>query len=123
IKDSIAGNQGGSIPPNLIQCGNNESNSAYIKNSKALGSTIHPARFPAELPKTFIEFLTDPGDLVLDPFAGSNTTGHVAETLRREWIAVELREDYALESRLRFDGLPEEPNETKDQPNLLFTDP
>ena len=123
IKGSFAVNQGGSIPPNLIQCGNNESNSAYIKNSKVLGSTIHPARFPAELPRTFIEFLTDVGDLVLDPFAGSNTTGHVAETLNRRWLAVELREDSALESRLRFDGLPEEPNETKAQPTLLFAEP
>ena len=43
------------------------------------GKKIHPARFPAELPRFFIEFLTEPGDVGLDPFAGSNTTGAVAE--------------------------------------------
>ena len=108
INGTFANDQGGSIPSNLIQCGNNESNSAYIRNSKAAGTRIHPARFPAELPRFFIEFLTNPGDLVLDPFAGSNTTGQVAEGLRRKWVGVELREDYAQESRLRFEGLPEE---------------
>ena len=95
INGSFASNQGGSIPPNLIQCGNNESNSSYIKNSKSAGATIHPARFPSELPRLFIEFLTHPGDLVLDPFAGSNTTGQVAESLGRHWYAVEIRSDYA----------------------------
>ncbi|MFZ1702004.1 MAG: site-specific DNA-methyltransferase [Pyrinomonadaceae bacterium] len=108
IKTSFATDQGGSIPSNLIQCGNTESNSAYIKNSKLAGSKIHPARYPADLPKFFIEFLTKPGELVLDPFAGSNTTGQVAESLRREWIGIEIREDYAEESRLRFEGVPDE---------------
>ncbi|MEF8713078.1 MAG: site-specific DNA-methyltransferase [Accumulibacter sp.] len=106
INDSFASDQGGSIPPNIIQCGNNESNSAYIKTSKLLGNKVHPARFPAELPRFFIEFLTKPGNLVLDPFAGSNTTGFVAEELNRRWIGLEIRSDYAEESRLRFE-LPE----------------
>ena len=108
IHGSFASDLGGSIPSNLIQCGNNESNSAYIKNSKIKGTKIHPARFPAELPRFFIEFLTSPGDLVLDPFAGSNTTGQVAENLCRRWQAIELRPDYADESRLRFEGASEE---------------
>jgi site-specific DNA-methyltransferase (cytosine-N4-specific) len=108
ITGTFASDRGGSIPSNLIQCGNNESNSAYVKNSRIAGNKIHPARFPAELPRFFIEFLTNSGDLVLDPFAGSNTTGHVAECLKRRWLGVEFREDYAQESRLRFEGLPEE---------------
>lgn len=104
INGTFASDQGGSIPSNLIQCGNNESNSAYIKNSKRSGNKVHPARFPAELPRFFIEFLTKPGDLVFDPFAGSNTTGYVAESLKRKWMGVEIRSDYAEESRLRFEG-------------------
>jgi len=108
IKPTFATDQGGSIPSNLIQSGNNESNSAYIKNSKIAGNKIHPARFPAELPRFFIEFLTSQKDLVLDPFAGSNTTGFVAEQLNRKWIAVEMRKDYAEQSRLRFEGVPDE---------------
>lgn len=102
INGTFAHDHGGSIPSNLIQCGNNESNSAYIKNCKVAGTKIHPARFPAELPGFFIRFLTNPGDMVLDPFAGSNTTGYVAECLKRKWVGVEIRNDYARESQLRF---------------------
>ncbi len=104
ITKKFANDKGGSIPPNLIQCGNNESNSRYIKMSKKLGKKVHPARFPAELPRFFIEFLTDQGEKVLDPFAGSNTTGAVAEALKRKWIAVEKNEAYAVDSELRFRG-------------------
>ncbi len=120
ITGTFASDRGGSIPSNLIQCGNNESNSAYVKNSRIAGNKIHPARFPAELPRFFMEFLTNPGDLVLDPFAGSNTTGHVAERLKRRWLGVELREDYAQESRLRFEGLPEEVMLQQGQQSLKF---
>jgi len=104
INGSFASDQGGSIPSNLIQCGNNESNSDYIKNSKLAGNKVHPARFPSELPRFFIEFLTNPGDVILDPFAGSNTSGYVAEGLKRKWMGVEIRNDYAEESRLRFES-------------------
>lgn len=120
INGTFASDHGGSIPSNLIQCGNNESNSSYIKNSRISGNKIHPARFPAELPRFFIEFLTAHGDLVLDPFAGSNTTGYVAEGLKRRWVGVELRDDYAQASRLRFDGVPEEIAVAQGQPLLPF---
>jgi len=120
VKGSFAADQGGSIPSNLIQCGNNESNSSYIKHSKTLGSKIHPARFPAELPKFFIEFLTNPADQVLDPFAGSNTTGYVAERLQRKWTAVEIRQDYAAESELRFRETCETTARTEMQTQLAF---
>lgn len=102
IKNSFALDKGGSIPVNLIQCGNNESNSAYLSNLKKEGKKIHPARYPSELPRFFIEFLTDPGDLVLDPFAGSNTTGFVAESLGRRWLAIEQSEEYIADSYFRF---------------------
>jgi DNA modification methylase len=102
ITSKFSHDRGGSIPPNLIECGNNESNSRYIKISRGLGRRVHPARFPAELPRFFIEFLTEPGDKVLDPFAGSNTTGAVAESLGRKWIAVEKNKTYAEDSEIRF---------------------
>lgn len=120
INGTFASDKGGSIPSNLIQCGNNESNSAYIKNSKKLGNKIHPARFPAELPRFFIEFLTSPGDSVLDPFAGSNTTGYVAECLKRKWTGVEIKNDYALESKLRFESSSEIASATQGQSLLPF---
>ncbi len=102
IKGTFAADKGGSIPPNLIECGNNESNSYYIKESKRRGHKIHPARFPAAMPSFFIRMLTEPGDVVLDPFAGSNTTGWVAESLGRKWIAIEKDRQYAQDSELRF---------------------
>lgn len=95
-------NHGGSIPPNVLERGNNESNSDYIRACEAHGVKVHPARFPAALPDFFIRMLTDPGDLVLDPFAGSNTTGRVAEDLGRRWLAFELKDDYLRASALRF---------------------
>lgn len=102
IKATFANNRGGAIPGNLIECGNNESNSNYLSLLKRLGRKIHPARFPAELPRFFINFLTNPQDLILDPFAGSNTTGFVAESLNRRWIAIEINKEYAEDSRFRF---------------------
>ncbi len=106
ITEKFSRDLGGSIPGNLIECGNNESNSNYIKLSKQLGRKIHPARFPSTLPEFFINFLTDPGDLVMDPFAGSNTTGAMAEQLSRHWIAIEKNRDYIKDSELRFNQLP-----------------
>lgn len=64
----------------------------------------HPARFPPQLPEFFMNFLTDDGDLVADIFAGSNTTGAVAERSGRRWYAFERREDYLTASRFRFES-------------------
>jgi site-specific DNA-methyltransferase (cytosine-N4-specific) len=69
---------------------------------KSLGHESHPARFPVDLPKFFINFLTDPGDLVVDIFSGSNTAGAVAESLGRRWLSIELDRAYAELSAIRF---------------------
>jgi DNA modification methylase len=104
---------GGSIPPNvveeelptdLLKFGNNSANDVYTERCKETGTKIHPARFPAALPEFFIKLLTDEGDIVLDPFAGSNTTGAVAEKLQRRWIAVEKVEAYLEASKFRFES-------------------
>ncbi len=79
IGKAFGKDNGGAIPPNLLQIPNSESNGSYLRGCKTVGAKGHPARFPAKLPEFFIRFLTEPGDLVLDIFAGSNTTGHVAE--------------------------------------------
>jgi len=103
---------GGSIPPNLIEeetptdllrFGNNSANDAYTARCKEAGIKLHPARFPAALPEHFIKLLTEPDDIVLDPFAGSNTTGAVAERLERRWVAAELDETYLRGSKFRFE--------------------
>ena len=81
IGKGFAIDNGGAIPSNLLQISNTESKSHYIQLCKAVGISVHPARFPQKLPAFFIEFLTDPGDVVLDIFAGSNTTGAAAVDL------------------------------------------
>jgi site-specific DNA-methyltransferase (cytosine-N4-specific) len=93
----------GAIPPNLLELGNNDSNSAYMRKCNEAGIKPHPAKFPKQFAEFFIKFLTDENDLVLDPFAGSNTTGYVAELLERRWLAFELSELYLEGSRFRFD--------------------
>lgn len=107
--DKIAA--GGSIPSNVLEddvanemliAGNNSANDPYTRCCKNAGMKIHPARFPAVLPEFFIKLLTDEGDVVVDPFAGSNTAGAVAERLRRRWIAMELVEEYLEGSKFRF---------------------
>jgi DNA modification methylase len=94
---------GGAIPPNVLELGNNDSNSGYMKNCVEAGLKPHPARFPKKFAEFFVKFLTEEGDIVLDPFAGSNTTGCVAEELKRQWLAFELEEKYLLGSQYRFD--------------------
>lgn len=102
ITEKFQADNGGAIPANLIESGNNESNSAYIKSCAARGIKPHPARFPAALPEFFIKLLTNPDDYVLDIFAGSNTTGAIAERLGRRWLAFEIKEDYLESSAVRF---------------------
>jgi DNA modification methylase len=108
ITSKFKENHGGSIPANLIDRGNNESNSDFIKACRERGRKIHPARFPAAIPEFFIKFLTKPQQLVLDVFAGSNTTGAAAESLDRHWMAFDLNEDYLRTSALRFGLEPAE---------------
>lgn len=108
ITGKFANDRGGSIPSNVLSYGNNESNSEYMKTCKALGLKVHPARFPSTLPEFFLKFLTRPGDIVLDPFAGSNTTGRVAEGLGRRWLAFEIDRSYLVASAVRFSIDPTE---------------
>ncbi len=102
ISAGFAKDNGGAIPSNLLQISNTESNGQYTKWCKAVGTEMHPARFPEALPEFFIRLLTDPGDLVVDIFAGSNTTGCVAERLGRRWRSFEERLDYVAGSVFRL---------------------
>lgn len=113
---------GGSIPPNIIddetpsdllRFGNNSANDPYTVKCKEAGIKIHPARFPAQLPEFFVKLLTTSNDVIVDPFAGSNTTGMVAERLGRRWIAIESVEEYLSASRFRFDKTSSRPHEKR----------
>lgn len=104
ISKGFGTDNGGAIPSNLLQYPNTDSNGEYLRGCKAVGVKAHPARFPAKLPEFFIKFLTEPGDLVVDIFAGSNTTGRAAESLGRRWRAFDPSREYLAASAFRFLG-------------------
>ena len=103
ISDKFSIDNGASIPPNLIVIPNTESNSGYMRYCKEKGIKAHPARFPSALPEYFIRMLTDPGDMVVDPFGGSCVTGEVADRLGRKWLCVESVELYVQGAKGRFE--------------------
>ncbi len=114
---SFLTDNGGAIPPNVLvssieemlpdlievlPIANTGSGSPFQKYCREHDLPLHPARMPMKLVEFFIDFLTDPGDIVLDPFAGSNTTGVVAEKKKRKWIGIEVKPEYIEASEIRF---------------------
>ncbi|SRR5258708_308617 len=99
---SFLRNNGGAISANVLTFSNTTANDAYHRYCRARSLEPHPARMPSPLAEFFIKFMTSPGDLVLDPFAGSNTTGAAAQSLRRRWISIEANSEYVAGSRGRF---------------------
>jgi hypothetical protein len=114
--DSFLADNGGAIPPNvlvppdadayeaqaILPIANTASKNGYHQMCRDRNLPRHPALMPELLVEFFVRFLTDPGDVVLDPFSGSNTTGSVAERLGREWVGIEADENYAEASKVRF---------------------
>jgi DNA modification methylase len=99
---SFLADNGGAIPGSVLTYANTQANDEYQVYCRENGIELHPARMPIELAGFFINFLTDPGDIVMDPFAGSNTTGAAAERLGRYWLSIEAEEKYVLGSLGRF---------------------
>jgi DNA modification methylase len=89
-------------PGNLIVMANTQNGTPYHKYCRENNIELHPARMPSGLAEIFIRFLTEPGDLVMDIFGGSNTTGAAAEKLKRRWVTIEPTEDYIKGSQGRF---------------------
>jgi DNA modification methylase len=116
-KTGFLTDHGGSIGPNVLDLTGEHYPDSLLKYTgtgwdagyrtycKENGLPSHPARMQSSLPAFFIQFLTDENDLVLDPFGGSNTTGSVAESLNRRWVAVEADRDYVDGSMGRFPGI------------------
>lgn len=61
----------------------------------------HPAPFPVELPRRFIELYTYKDELVLDPFIGSGSTAVAASMTGRKWVGFDISEEYAEITRKR----------------------
>lgn len=131
-KNSFKANNNGAIPPNvlhgdhapsirhtlngyvvknkpeppigsLLKGTNTHSYDPYLDYCRTQEIQLHPARMPPDLVEFFVRMLTDEGDLVLDPFGGSNTTGATAERLERRWVSIEADWTYATTSITRFD--------------------
>ena len=66
------------------------------------GVKVHPTQKPEALIYRILLACSKPGDVVLDPFFGTGTTGAVAKRLRRHWIGIEREDDYiaAAEERI-----------------------
>ena len=118
VSEVWAKNNGGAIPPNILPVtledsifnllieANTSSNDSFRRWCREMGITApHPAAFPAALPRFFILFLSEPNDVVLDPFAGSNTTGYASETLERRWLSFEKQPEYVEASAYRWNEL------------------
>jgi len=96
---------GNAAPSNVLTMANTHATSDYLAHCREREIEPHPARMPLALAEFFIKFLTEPGDLVLDPFAGSNTTGAAAEHLGRRWAAIEPNPEYVKGSKGRFSSV------------------
>lgn len=90
------------LPHSVLSFSNTNSNDYFLKTCREKGIVPHPARMSGGLVNFFILFLTDEGDLVMDPFSGSNTTGYCAEKLNRKWISFEIKEEYIEQAQIRF---------------------
>lgn len=92
-------------PYSMLRIPNTKSSDYFIKTCKERSIIPHPARMQMDLASFFINFLTDEGDIVFDPFGGSNTTGFCAERAKRKWISIDADKDYGVQSIIRFDEL------------------
>jgi site-specific DNA-methyltransferase (adenine-specific) len=79
---------------------------------RAEGEKVHSTQKPEALLYRIILASSDPGDVVLDPFFGTGTTGAVAKKLHRDWIGIEREQSYIDVAQKRIDAItPESFNE------------
>ena len=85
-----------------LKNGRNKRSVWDISIGKERGSSNHIAMYPIDLCITPILACSSTGGTVLDPFMGSGTTAIAAERLKRKWIGIEFKEEYAEESIIRI---------------------
>jgi site-specific DNA-methyltransferase (cytosine-N4-specific) len=90
------------LPHNVLSFSNTNSNDYFMRTCREQGITTHPARMHMGVADFFIQFLTKPGDLVFDPFAGSGTTLYAAERAGRKWIGCEIDPEYIKQVKIRL---------------------
>ena len=95
----------GRIPTNVLMRGHRCLDAVQYRNdARRLGLPVHGARQPLSIADFLVRFLSDVGDLIVDPFGGTVTTGMAAERLGRRWLVVEAMLDYLRASAERFKG-------------------
>jgi site-specific DNA-methyltransferase (adenine-specific) len=90
------------FPSNVLHLPSNEANTCDCMESPSnvlhlaseCGNKNHSAAFPSSLPEFFIKLFSDAGDVVLDPFVGSGTTVIVAKEMGRQYVGVEMKQEY-----------------------------
>lgn len=95
----------GKIPRNVLTFGHSCADQRqYKRDARAAGLPAHGAPMPLSLASFLVEFMSRPGDLVVDPFGGSYTTAKAAELLGRRWLSTEIMVQYILGAANRFRG-------------------
>ena len=93
----------GRIPRNVLTLGHACSDQrSYKQQARDQGLPAHGAPMPLSLASFLVEFLSEPGDLIADPFGGSFTTAKAAERLGRRWLSTEVMAEYVIGAANRF---------------------
>jgi len=95
----------GRIPKNTLRFGHRCPDlDRYREYCRSEGFASHGAAMPLKLVRFLVEYLAAPGDLVVDPFGGTQTTGKACEETLRRWVSVERMLQYLMGSASRFFG-------------------
>lgn len=100
---SFGGQTEGMIAKNVLRFGSRcPDQDRYRAYARVEGLPVHAASMPLALASFLVQWLTEPGDLVADPFGGTVTTGRAAEVNGRRWVVTENVLEYLLGGRGRF---------------------
>jgi len=93
----------GAIPRNVLSIRHNCADQQALRaHARQAGLPDHGAVMPLELARFLVEWLSRPGDLVVDPMGGTLTTAKAAELAGRRWLASEKHLEYLLAGAYRF---------------------
>lgn len=107
VKGAYGNATEGRIPKNVLTFPHNcASQREYKRRARAMGYPAHGAPMPLSLASFLIKFLSEPDDIVADPFAGSGTTALAAELLGRRWVSSECMAEYVIGGATRFEEFP-----------------
>lgn len=84
---------------------NNVGSKTVHQFNNIVGNKLHPTEKPVELMKLYISNSSKIGDIVLDPFMGSGSTGVAAKELNRKYIGIELDTEYYNIAKERIDRI------------------